>query len=162
MLLDRYSKAQEKKDPSAKNELQLDANSYRLKVEAILEPLQDYAVYRIQIWTTEKREFCLNIGNVGTAALFRREKQGGLFRADFVCVACIRERKKGDAKADLEFRCMVAGDRGSVNTFDKVDASTRLADLISMPTIDLVEKSARRSVGRFREESLEVQMLSEK
>src|SRR5262249_28870510 len=76
------------KQPAAPN-----ANSYRVKVEPILEPIGKVAIYRVQIWTAQKLDVYIDLedGAYRGHGLPRAEKDGKHYRTDFVLLVSLRD-----------------------------------------------------------------------
>src|SRR5689334_9619621 len=117
-------------------EERLDRDSYRLKVETILEPTDKLAIYRVQVWTVDERKvsFGFEDWQVGQGGLPRRETDGKLYRTDFVPLFSLDGAEKGerDGKVELELRCMVNGSRGMFRMIQEVDASMSLSKLLDI------------------------------
>jgi hypothetical protein len=141
-----------------KHEQQFDRGTYRLKVEQILEPVGDMAIYRVQIWTHGEREVSLSYGRMFThQGTQQREADGPLWRADFVVLARLREPLKGAKKTECEFRIMVNGTESLTEMSKEVDVTAKLANILELPRKQGVYKlGANQYVGRFLGTSLSV------
>ncbi len=160
--ISRSSSAQGKKEPAPpKEQFLLKEGQYRLKVESILEGREDIAIYRVQIWTSVKKEFLLDVGDAGMEAIFRQEEHSRLFRAAFVCILSKRDSKNGTG-SEVEFRCLIDGDRGTISISDKVDASAKMRDLASIPPLTTIETAGRKAIGGFLIHKLEIECLEGK
>jgi hypothetical protein len=155
--------AQQKNDAPAQAERPLDRNSYRLKVEPILESNGEVVIYRVQIWTLRKAEIFLHLhaASITEEGLLRREKEGGAYRAEFVLLGLLRDAEKAKRlgkNADFEFRSMTVGARGMTVITDEVDASTELTTILELSSTEGVyNHGARARIGRFRGKSIEVE-----
>jgi hypothetical protein len=137
----------------------VDAKTYRVKVETILEPVGKVAIYRVQIWTAEKLDVYIDLedGAYRGQGLPRPEKDGKHYRADFVLLASLRDPAPPGGKVELEFRCLTGGATGSTNIRDNVDNATQLSKVLEIPAADRVCKlHEKQRVGQFRGKSIEV------
>ena len=158
----QYIAGATKKDKLAKAEPQLDRDSYRLKVEALLQGNDDMAIYRVQIWTLAKPEDCeLGFGGMfGRTALFRRENGGKLLRADFFVVVHLTSAeflKRPDGKAQFELRYAAGVASGASAVIDNVEATTKVNQLLEMDARDGIYKFGHTQViGRYRGKNVQV------
>jgi hypothetical protein len=160
----KAAEAQDKKvsDPESKLQQKLDRDSFRLKVDPILQGNQDMAIYRIQVWTiAEPEDSEIGYGGmVGRSGLFQREKDSQLFRSDFLVVVLFRapeEVMKGDGKAQLELRFFTVGGRGTTHIIDDVPGTTQLDRVLDIRASDAIHKlRSKQSFGRYQGKVLDV------
>src|SRR5262249_38168556 len=137
----------------------VDAKTYRVKVETILEPLGKVAIYRVQIWTAEKCEVYMDLedGAYRGQGLLRPEKDGKHYHAYFVLLASLRDPQPLGGKVQLEFRRLTGGARGSTSITDDVDNSTELSKILEVSPHESVHKfDEKQRIGRFRGKSIPV------
>jgi len=131
----------------------LDDSNYRLKVETILEPVGQVAIYRVEIWTTEKRAVYLDYDD----GVMRREKGAKGYYAYFVIYTSIREPDQGAGKRQLEFQLLVGGARGAGFQSEDIGKTAQLAKVINLDQTDAVHKLRDRpQIGRFRGKAIEI------
>ena len=124
-----------------------DGNSYRVRVEVILEGPKDLVIYRVQIWMLEKKKFYWHFGGGANTqeGLSRLEPDSKLHRADFILVASfLPPEDPKDAGKKVQFRHSVrcSSVEGGSTTTNPVDANTKLDK-----AIQISEKSSINKLG---------------
>jgi hypothetical protein len=116
----------------AEKEMGPTKDNWRYEVATILEPAADLAVYRIRVWTTDKRAVYVDLGGITLEGATRPESDGTGHRADVFIVVGLERSERGAGK-QLERRIRFdAGAGASVDDADDVPADSVLAKLIKM------------------------------
>src|SRR5262249_11236432 len=135
------------------------SGEYRVKVEVVLEPDGDYAVYRVQVWTHGKQQvlFCIDDGQIAVEGDTRLELEGGrLHRTDFVVIVSLRDGTDGNKKRQLE-QVIASGGGGHFVLGDKVDADAKLRDISQIKLVTTTVKlGADVPIGRLFGQNLEI------
>ncbi|MCE9568374.1 MAG: hypothetical protein K8U57_40760 [Planctomycetes bacterium] len=141
----------------------LGPTEYRVKVDPVLEPPGDLAVYRVQVWTVGKQSVFLDAegGQFTQEGDSKPETGGKLHRADFVLVVTLRPHSDPmlrGKKLELERRLRVGTvSDGGFTFLDNVDLTTKLEKVVIIPASTGTQKLGQKhTVGVLRGKKVEV------
>jgi len=131
---------------------------YRVKVEPIVEPPGEMAVYRIRIWTSQERPVLLLFGQqTDREGVLRAERDKKHYRADFVLTVILRDERPNNEKLPFEVRAVAVGDPGITTIIDDVQRTATLKNLIKMPEkVQTSTLGATTSLGTVGRHSIKV------
>ena len=138
---------------------QLKPGLYRVKVEVILDPSGDNAVYRAQVWTVGEQDvhFCLGGGAIAVEGNARPEPGGKLFRTDWVVIARLMNPPKQNAKQRVLERIYECNGGSSIALGAYVDPEAPLKDLARIKAETTTAKlETRVLIGQLADHKLEV------
>jgi hypothetical protein len=135
---------------TAKIDSQLDGARYRLKVEAILQSNDDTAIFRVQLWTLNKQEVLFDYGGqVGREGILHRDKNGTLYRTEFLIVVFRHGPPKAN-NVECELRLVSVGERGMTSISHPIDTKTNVESVIELPSLDIRDRiGGKRRIGTF-------------
>ena len=153
------------KPEEKKAEAKLDPGEFRVKVEAILAPPGDIAIYRIQVWTAAKEKVKVAGIDVNGAlgAETAPEPDGKLHRQDFVVVAMLRPHPSPEVRGkrlELEQRLMWGGfGEGGVRVFSSVKLDTKLEDIAGLAVgMHTAKTDANLPIGKLNGSTITVRV----
>jgi hypothetical protein len=118
----------------AKTEEKLTPEQFRVKVEVLVGPSADIAIYQVRVWTVGKQVVRLS-GIDGRGALkgeSKPEKDSSLFRDESVIVVALRS-KPGDRQIEMEQRFTGGGSGGGgIYIVSRVKADTKLDGVVEI------------------------------
>lgn len=142
-------RSEEKKSEDKKTSDKLEAGQYRVKIEAIVAPPGDLAIYRVQVWTVGKK--VIRLSGIGERGSLRGESEpeekSVLHRDDSVIVFALQQHsnpKLRGEQLELEQRFMGPKGRGGIRIRSSVELKTDLSAVIEISdgtyTVKLGEK----------------------